>query len=168
MRPFLLSAMIVAAFIVSPGLRAQPLPKTEIAELRSGKKVAFSQTVKKGRITVISFWATWCIPGKREVKKILRELPSWRKQVDFDYITVAVDQPHNEDVARQYATAQGWDFPAYVDAQSALKRCFDFNALPFTMIVDQEGNMVFSHVGNEDVSILLRKMKQLGSKKERR
>ena len=114
-------------------LHAQELPKTQIRNLNTGKKVAFNKAIEKGKPTLISFWATWCAHGKRQVKTIFRKMPEWKKQADFDYVAIAVDQ-HDEDIARTYARAQGWNFPCYIDPNSDLKPSLGFKAMPFIVI----------------------------------
>jgi thiol-disulfide isomerase/thioredoxin len=153
----------ILAIVLALNLHAQQLPTTQITDAHSGKKIAFSETIEKGKVTLISFWATWCIPGKREVKTIVRKMPGWKKQVDFNYIAIAVDQPHNEDLARTYAKAQEWDFPVYVDANSDLKPALNFHALPYIMIIDTKGNVVFTHTGYDDGTLILVKLKELAT-----
>src|SRR5579872_3955410 len=84
--------MAIAALALALSLDAQELPKTQIRDLNSGKQVAFNEIFDKGKVTLVSFWATWCIPGKREVKTIAAKMAEWRKQSDFNYIAIAVDQ----------------------------------------------------------------------------
>lgn len=40
------------------------LPTTQIKSL-DGKNVTLKDYIKDGKITVISFWATWCAPCKK-------------------------------------------------------------------------------------------------------
>ena len=40
------------------------VPNVNIKGL-NGENVDFSSVVKKGRVTVVSFWATWCVPCKK-------------------------------------------------------------------------------------------------------
>ena len=147
MRKLLLAA---AGLFLTIGLHAQDLPKTQIKDLNSGKKVAFSDIVEKGKVTVISFWATWCIPCKKEIKNISQVLLSWKKEADFNYVTVSIDETRAEGIARTYAVSQGWSFPFYIDANSDLKRSLNFQSVPFTMIVDKNGKVAFTHIGYEE------------------
>ncbi len=128
-------------------LYAQELPKVKVEDMRSGSKVPFDETITKRKLTLISFWATWCVPGKREVRTITSMMAGWKKQFDLNYIAVAVDQQHNEETARRFARSQKWNFPVYMDAQSALKPLLRFHALPYIMIIDRNGKVVFSHTG---------------------
>ncbi len=143
----------------------QELPKTMVRMLE-GKQIPFNETVKPGRITLISFWATWCIPCKAEIKNIQKKLPDWKKDVDFDFMTVSIDDARAASMVRTYSKAQGWTFPTFLDANSDLKRSLNFQNIPYTIIVDQQGKIVFQHTGYEEGSEkhLFEKIKELAKK----
>jgi thiol-disulfide isomerase/thioredoxin len=139
------------------------LPETEIKDGSTGKKVAFNQTIEKGKVTVISFWATWCIPCKKEIKNISLALPDWKKDMDFNYMTVSIDEPRAEGLVKTYAVSQGWKFPYYIDLNQDLKRSLSFQNVPYTIIIDKNGKIVFQHSGYEEggEAEILAKLKEL-------
>ncbi|MEZ5046054.1 MAG: TlpA disulfide reductase family protein [Chitinophagaceae bacterium] len=89
------------------------------------------------------------LPCKQEIKNI-KEIGRWQKQVDFNYMTVSIDDSRATAMVKTYAKAQGWTFPTYVDPNSDLKRSLNFQNVPFTIIVDQEGKIIYSHTGYEE------------------
>jgi thiol-disulfide isomerase/thioredoxin len=140
----------VACLFFAATTQAQELPDTQIKDVSSGKKLPFNQTVEKGKVTVISFWATWCVPCKKEIKNISLKLPAWKKEADFNYVTISIDEARAEGLVRTYAIAQGWNFPFYIDPNSDLKRSLSFQNVPFTMIIDKNGKVAFTHSGYEE------------------
>ena len=140
----------VACLMATVAVHAQGLPNTQIKDVNSGKKVNFSETVEKGKVTLISFWATWCIPCKKEIKTLSLKLPEWKKEADFNYMTVSIDESKAEGLVRTYALAQGWNFPYYIDPNSDLKRSLSFQNVPYTMIIDKTGKVAFTHTGYEE------------------
>jgi len=140
----------VVCLFVSASLHAQGLPGTQIKDVSSGKKIAFTETVEKGKVTLISFWATWCVPCKKEIKNISLKLPEWKKEADFNYMTISIDEARAEGLVRTYAISQGWNFPFYIDANSDLKRSLSFQNVPYTMIIDKTGKVAFTHTGYEE------------------
>jgi thiol-disulfide isomerase/thioredoxin len=126
------------------------LPNTQIKDVNTGKKIAFNQTFEKGKVTVVSFWATWCVPCKKEINNVRRKMSDWKKEADFNYMTVSIDESRAEGLVRSYAKSQGWDFPYYQDANSDLKRSLNFQNVPFTVIVDKEGKVAWMHTGYEE------------------
>ena len=147
MKKMLLAATCLFA---SMALHAQELPDTQIKDVNSGKKVAFNDVLEKGKVTVISFWATWCVPCKKEIKNISLKLPEWKKEADFNYMTISIDEARAEGLVRTYALSQGWNFPYLIDANSDLKRSLSFQSVPYTIIIDKTGKVAFSHTGYEE------------------
>lgn len=126
------------------------LPATQVKDVSSGKKLAFSQTVEKGKVTLVNFWATWCVPCKKEIKNVRAKMEGWKKEADFNYMTVSIDESRAEGLVRSYAKAQGWDFPYYIDPNSDLKRSLNFQNVPFTVIIDKDGKIAYMHSGYEE------------------
>lgn len=141
---------IALGLMLTFSIQAQELPNTQIKDLSTGKKLPFSEIVEKGKVTVISFWATWCIPCKKEIKNISLVLPKWKEEADFNYVTVSIDEVRAEGLARTYAKSQGWTFAHYIDPNSDLKRSLNFQSVPFTMIIDKNGKVAFTHIGYEE------------------
>ena len=146
---------------------AQGLPDTQIKDVNTGKKLPFNETIEKGKVTLISFWATWCVPCKKEIKNISIKLPDWKKEADFNYITISIDEPRAEGLVRTYAISQGWSFPYYIDPNSDLKRSLSFQNVPYTMIIDKSGKVVFTHTGYEEggEAEVFAKLKELSAAK---
>lgn len=128
------------------------LPDTQIKDVNTSKKVPFNQTVEKGKVTLVNFWATWCVPCKKEIKNVREKMADWKKETDFNYMTVSIDESRAEGLVRSYAKSQGWDFPYYLDANSDLKRSLNFQTVPFTLIIDKNGKVAYSHAGYEEGS----------------
>lgn len=145
---------------------AQNLPTTQVKDVKTGKKVAFGDAIEKGKVTVISFWATWCVPCKKEIKNISLKMADWKKEADFNYMTMSIDEARAEGMVRTYALSQGWSFPYYIDPNSDLKRSLNFQSVPFTIIVDKEGKIAWKHIGYEEggENEVFAKVKELAAK----
>jgi len=142
--------LAASCLFLSAATFAQELPDTQIKDVNSGKKLPFNETFEKGKVTVISFWATWCVPCKKEIKNISLKLPAWKKEADFNYMTISIDEPRAEGLVRTYAIAQGWSFPYFIDLNQDLKRSLSFQSVPFTLIIEKNGKVAFSHTGYEE------------------
>lgn len=140
------------AMFMATAMNAQTteLPDTQIKDVNSSKKIAFNQTVEPGKVTLINFWATWCVPCKKEIKNVRKKMPEWKKEADFNYVTVSIDETRAEGLVRSYAKSQGWDFPYYIDPNGDLKRSLNFQTVPFTVIVDKTGKVAYMHSGYEE------------------
>lgn len=141
-------ALFLCLFSLSVAM-AQALPSSPVLDLQKGRSIPFSELAPKGKVTLICFWGTWCLPGKRQIKTIVRNLPQWHQRADFQFITIAEDHQSIEGLELRYARAQKWQFPYYLDETNALKSHLRFHALPYTIIIDRKGNIAYSHTGYE-------------------
>ncbi|MBK7762761.1 MAG: TlpA family protein disulfide reductase [Bacteroidetes bacterium] len=142
-------SLMLALVSMASFAQTQELPNTKIRDI-NGKQVSFNEAVEKGKLTLVSFWATWCIPCKQEIKNIKDKLDGWKKEVDFNFMTISVDDSRSTAMVKTYAKSQGWTFPTYTDPNSDLKRSLNFQNVPFSIIVDQNGKIVYQHSGYEE------------------
>jgi len=143
-------ATIASVVLTTSAFAQSELPDTQVKDVNTGKKVAFSDAFEKNKVTLVSFWATWCVPCKKEIKNVREKLPTWKQDADFNYVTVSVDESRAEGLVRSYAKSQGWDFPYYIDPNSDLKRSLNFQTVPFTLIIDKTGKVAYMHSGYEE------------------
>lgn len=148
----LLTAAVAVFASVSMYAQTSELPNTQVKDLSNSKKVAFNNTVEKGKVTLISFWATWCVPCKKEIKNVREKMAGWKQEADFNFMTVSLDESRSEGLVRSYVKSQGWDFPCFIDPNSDLKRSLNFQTVPFTVIVDKDGKVAYQHSGYEEGS----------------
>jgi len=144
---------VAAAFLLLGSTafgQAAGLPDTRIKDVVSGRTIPFNEAIKPGRVTLVSFWATWCIPCKKEIKNVRAKMDAWKTEADFDFVTVSIDESRAEGLVRSYALSQGWKFPAYIDPNSDLKRSLNFQTVPFTMVIGKDGKVVYMHSGYEE------------------
>ncbi len=142
--------LLILTLFSSMSLFAQDeLPTTEVRTLQN-ELINFDQAFEPGKVTLVSFWATWCIPCKKEIANIKELLPDWKEEMDIDFFTVSTDDSRSSAKVASYAAAQRWDFPTYLDPNNDLKRSLNFQTVPFSMIVDGTGQIVYMHNGYEE------------------
>ncbi len=159
-------AIVACVFSFMTNHAQTGLPTTQIKELKSNKKVAFNEIFEPGKVTVVNIWATWCVSCKKEIKNYSLKMPEWKKDVDFNYLTISIDEVRAEGVARSYAISQGWEFPCYIDVKADLKRSLNFQSCPYTIIIDQHGKIVYTHIGYEEggENSIFEKVKEIAKK----
>jgi thiol-disulfide isomerase/thioredoxin len=142
-------ALAACLLIGLSAAQAQSLPSTLIKD-SMGRKVAFNKTIEPGKVTVISIWATWCIPCKAELFKIKDSLRSWQARTDFNFMSISIDETRSEPQARTYARSQNWYWPNYTDPNNDLKRTLNFQDPPWVLIIDKAGKVVYKHQGYKE------------------
>lgn len=134
------------AFVSNAQSKGQQLPGIEIKDL-SGNSVDISEYSENNKLTIISFWATWCVPCKKELNNISELYEEWVEDYDVELVAISIDDSRNMAKVKTYINGQGWDFEVLLDANSDLKRALNFQTVPFTLLVDQDGNIVYRHTG---------------------
>jgi cytochrome c biogenesis protein CcmG/thiol:disulfide interchange protein DsbE len=147
-----LLALLMLGFTV-PCMAQSELPSVKIKAL-SGKDIAFDTLLARGdTATVVSFWATWCLPCITELEAINDDLPALKKTMSFKIVAISVDDARTTAKVRSFAAGKGWDFDFYTDANGDLKRALNINDIPYVMII-KKGKVVYQHTGyvpgNED------------------
>ena len=62
-------------------------------------------------------------------------------------IAVSIDQAQNINKVRPLVDNHGWPYEVLLDPNSDFKRALGINMIPYTIIVDGKGNIVYKHNG---------------------
>lgn len=122
------------------------LPDITIADLQ-GKPVKIQEYAKKTKITVMSFWATWCSPCKRELDAIGELYPDWQETYDMRLVAITIDNARALTQVKPLIEEKGWEFDVLVDSKQELQQALNFQAIPQTFVVDAAGNVLYQHEG---------------------
>ena len=125
------------------------LPNISLKNI-DGEDVNFSEFGKNGKITIISFWATWCKPCIRELKNVSDLLDEWIEEYDVELVAVSVDDTRNIAKVKPFVSGRGWDFQVLLDPNGDLQRAMNVVNPPVTFLIDKDGKIIYSHVGYVD------------------
>jgi len=123
-----------------------PFPQADVKTL-DGETVNTGDYFGEGKITVISFWATWCSPCKRELDAIGEYYEEWQEDYDVQLLAVTIDNARSLAKVPGIIETKGWEYTVLTDANQDLMRTLNFQTIPQTFLVDQEGNIVYTHNG---------------------
>ncbi len=101
----------------------------------------------RGKILVINFWATWCPPCLKEIP-LFMELQAEYAQQNVQFIGIAIDDPL---LVEDYLSFMDINYPiliAETEGGKLSKKLGNMvNAVPFTVIVNQQNHIVLRHPG---------------------
>lgn len=142
------------------------LPSITLKDL-NGNPVDISDYGRSGKITVISFWATWCGPCKKELKNINEYLEEWEEAYNMQLVAISTDDSRNTVKVKPFVNGQAWEFDVLLDVNQELMRALNAPNVPFTVIIDKNGNIVYTHLGYQegDEFELAEKLEELSKQK---
>jgi len=94
---------------------------------------------------IISFWATWCSPCKRELNTIHDMYIDWQDETGVTLVAVSVDDEKTKNSVPMYVNGKGWEYLVLMDPNGDFKRAMGVNNVPHTFLIDTDGTIVYSH-----------------------
>ncbi|PWB58850.1 MAG: TlpA family protein disulfide reductase [Nitrosomonadales bacterium] len=142
---------LLLALCLSPGVRAAdeispaPLYQASFNGL-AGQPVALEQL--RGKVAVVNFWATWCPPCRKEIPDLIEAQDKYRER-GVAFLGIAVDD--NRELVQDFARAYGINYPLASGREQGIalmqKLGNQAAGLPFTLVLDAEGNIVDTRRG---------------------
>jgi peroxiredoxin len=122
------------------------LPDLTLTDM-NGRQVNVADLGKTGKIIVLDFWATWCVPCKKELNNINDIYDDWKKKYNVSVVAVSIDDSRSITKVKPYAEGQRWTYDILLDVNQDLKRQLNIQSVPFTLVLDQSGKIVYTHSG---------------------
>ena len=110
-----------------------PAPAFEVKSA-TGKKL--TEASLKGKVTIVSFFASWCGPCRRELPD-LQELYQEHKSKGLRVLAIGVDT--TEKAARDFVATLNLDYTVAYDEKSVSLGRFGVKGMPTAFLVDQAG-----------------------------
>ncbi len=123
---------------------AQPLPDFEFPDV-SDQQHSISEW--QGKIRVINFWATWCPP-------CIKEMPAFVEMQDqfgskgLQFIGIALE---DKEPVKEYLAKMKINYPILIGDFAGVSLAHQLgntvDAVPFTLIFNQKGEIIYQHQG---------------------
>jgi len=125
------------------------LPQTILKDM-NGRTVQTDTLNNGGKPFIIDFFATWCKPCNRELDAIAEVYDEWREDTGVKIYAVSIDQAQNINKVKPLVDNHGWEYDVLLDPNSDFKNSLGIVTIPYTMVVDGKGNIVYRHNGYAD------------------
>jgi peroxiredoxin len=149
--------VIVAALLFgAPGhaFAANTVPLRALDDPRALPRITLADShgephaiqTRAGAVTVLHFWATWCLPCVKELPA-LQALPSRVGDCELDVVTVAADR---RDEVRNFAASHALDLRILIDQYGEAMHALRVRAFPETQVADSRGRIRLAATGVVD------------------
>ena len=128
-----------------------------------GKTVNVDTLSNGGKPFIIDFFATWCKPCNRELDAVSEVYEDWQQETGVKIFAVSIDQGQNINKVKPLVDNHNWEYDVLLDPNGDLKRALGIQMIPYVLIVDGQGNIVYRHAGYTDgeETELIEKVKEL-------
>ena len=104
-------------------------------------------TGKKGNIMILNFWATWCVPCKKEMpslEKLSKEYPQ------ILIYPINLEKPNQKKTQKFFADLEILKLNIYYDPKFSLVRSFNMRGVPTSILIDKDGQEFGRIIGEVD------------------
>lgn len=98
----------------------------------------------RGKTVFINLWATWCPPCRAEMPHISEMYKKVKDTPDLEFLMIALDKDFEK--SKKYIHEKGFTFPV-VHAAFGLNESLQSEAIPTTLVVSPEGEVIFYQEG---------------------
>jgi len=161
------SALLVHLCLIAPHVHAQPRFEGDgrmVTEGRTSPRPVLFQapdfalptlsgeTVRltdlRGKVVLLNFWATWCVPCRKEMPTI-EALYQRYKDRGLEVLGMNLDKGSSPDV-EAFVKEVGVTFHIVLDPAWATMRAYKVRGLPTTFLIDRAGDVRVQDIGERD------------------
>lgn len=134
---------------VRPALAAGSAPHDDLGRDIKGDAIRLSDHV--GKVVIVSFWASWCEPCKKE----LPVLAGLAQRVGPDHMKIIAINFHDDPERFRAVVKILKDYPITMlrDANSRAAKKYDVRAIPRMIIIGRDGKVASDHTGYGEGSL---------------
>ena len=115
-----------------------------------GKTVSTDTLRNNGKPFIVDFFATWCKPCNRELDAVSEVYQDWQDETGVRIFAVSIDQGQNINKVKPLVDSHNWDYDVLLDPNGDFKRALGIQMIPYVLICDGKGNIVYKHNGYAD------------------
>ena len=146
MKNILYSTLLVLIYTSIGFAQNRTLPSVQIGVLDGGF-INIQEIENKENPIVISFWATWCKPCKKELNNIAEVYEEWQDETGVKLIAISIDDTRSMGKVAPYVNSADWDYEVYLDPNGDLKRAMGVSTVPHTFLLNNKNEIVWQHRG---------------------
>lgn len=143
--------MLLMMLCMALMVQAQELKKGDklpTFQLKSAVYGNVSSADLKGKVVLVSLFATWCGPCQLELAEVEKVL--WPKYKDNkDFVLLVIGREHTDEQLKTYNERKKFTFPLYPDPKREVFSLFAEKSIPRAYLFNKQGEAVYTSLGYE-------------------
>ena len=141
----LLFAIFVGGFaLAQEKTSTQKLPSVNIKTL-DGETFNTQNITNDGKPILLSFWALWCKPCKKELDNYNDLYEEWQEETGVKIYAISIDDARSTAKVLPFVNGKDWEMEVLLDPNGDFKRAMNVNMIPHTFLIDGNGKIVYQH-----------------------
>ena len=112
----------------------------------NGESIRSVEAINQKGFTIISFWATWCIPCINELDAINEVISVWSEKEDITVLAISTDDSRSKKRVKPLINGKDWVFDVISDTNQDFKRAMGVVGIPHT-IVTYKSEIIHRRIG---------------------
>ncbi|MEZ4267053.1 MAG: FAD:protein FMN transferase [Myxococcota bacterium] len=131
------AVLLLLLLAASPALAAdRSAPPIELPRLDGSGTVRLAESL--GKVVVVDFWASWCVPCKESMPEHQRLLAEYAG--DLEILAISVDE--TPEPARSFVASRALSLTFLHDPKGKSPAAYGVSEMPYAVVVDRLGNIV--------------------------
>jgi peroxiredoxin len=135
---------LFGSLLVAQNTEYNKLPSVNIKTI-DGEAFNTADIYNEGKPIIISFWALWCKPCKKEMEAYNENYFDWVDETGVKIYAVSIDDARSTSKVAPFVNGKSWEMEVLLDPNGDFKRAMNVNMIPHTFLLDGEGKIVYQH-----------------------
>src|SRR5690554_8079578 len=118
MRKLILPLLLMLSFVA---ISQNELPNIDLKTL-DGNTFNSQELAKDDKVTIVSLWATWCVPCLKELDAISEIYDEWQEETGVELYAISVDDSRTVKRVKPLINGKSWDYTVLLDTNNDFKR----------------------------------------------
>ena len=139
------AATPLSDLFVVPEVARQSAPDFNLENLRGGDTGLIDY---EGKVVLLNFWATWCMPCRAEMPGMEALWQKYREQ-GFVVVGISNDEGSKKRI-ETFTRLLDLSFPILLDPEGEVNDLYEVSNMPTSFLIDRNGRIISRIVGSDD------------------